>query len=105
MFEITKDNFEKEVLNSDKPVLIDFWAPWCAPCKIMEPTVEKVAEEMKDRIKVGKSNVDEEPDIAADLSVLNIPTLILFKGGKEVARMIGIKSREAIESKITGAIE
>lgn len=100
MLEITHDNFEKEVLKSDKPVLIDFWAPWCMPCKIIAPTVEKLAEEMKDKVTVSKCNVDDTPDIATDLSVLNIPTLILFKGGQEVARMIGVNSKEAIEAKI-----
>jgi len=100
MLEVTRDNFEKEVLNADKLVLVDFWAPWCAPCKIIAPAVEKLAEEMKDNLKVGKSNVDDSPDLATELSVLNIPTLILFKSGKEVSRMIGVNSKEAIEAKI-----
>ena len=100
MLEITKENFDKEVLKSDKPILIDFWAPWCMPCKIIAPAVEKLAEEMKGKISVGKSNVDESPEIATDLAVLNIPTLILFKGGQEVARIIGVNSKEAIEAKI-----
>jgi thioredoxin 1 len=104
MLEITKENFEKEVLKSDKPVLIDFWAPWCMPCKIIAPTVEKLAEELKEKIRVAKSNVDESPDIATDLSVMNIPTLVLFKGGKEVSRMIGVNSKEAIEAKIKSVI-
>jgi thioredoxin 1 len=100
MVEITKENFEKEVLKSDKPVLIDFWAPWCMPCKIIAPTVEKLSEELKGKVSVCKANVDESPEMATDLSVLNIPTLILFKGGQEVARMIGVNSKEAIEKKI-----
>jgi thioredoxin 1 len=100
MLEITKENFEKEVLKSGKPVLIDFWAPWCMPCKIIAPSVEKLAEELKDRVSVAKSNVDDSPEVATDLSVLNIPTLILFKDGQEVARMIGVNSKEAIEAKI-----
>ena len=100
MLEITKDNFDKEVLKSDKPVLIDFWAPWCMPCKIIAPTVEKLSEELKGKVSVCKANVDESPEIATDLSVLNIPTLILFKGGQEVARIIGVNSKEAIEKKI-----
>ena len=104
MLEITKANFEKEVLNSTTPVLLDFWAPWCAPCKIISPTVDKLSEELKGKVKVGKSNVDESPDIATELSVLNIPTLILFKDGKEVARMIGVNSKEAIEAKINHVI-
>ncbi len=104
MLEITKENFEKEVLKSDKPVLIDFWAPWCMPCKIIAPTVEKIAEDLKGKINVSKSNVDENPDIATELSILNIPTLILFKDGKEVSRMIGVNSKEAIVEKIKSLI-
>lgn len=104
MLEITQENFDKEVLRSDKPVLIDFWAPWCMPCKIIAPAVEKLAEEMKGSVSVFKSNVDESPEIATDLSVLNIPTLILFKGGQEVARMIGVNSKEAIEAKIKSVL-
>ncbi|MDP3804713.1 MAG: thioredoxin [Candidatus Omnitrophota bacterium] len=100
MLEVTSANFEKEVLKSDKPVLVDFWAPWCMPCKIIAPTVEKLAEEMKGKIRVLKSNVDEAPEVATELSILNIPTLILFKGGEEVSRMIGVNSKEAIEEKI-----
>jgi len=100
MLEITQENFEKEVLKSDKPVLVDFWAPWCMPCKIITPHVEKLAEELKGKVIVAKSNVDESPEVATDLSVLNIPTLILFKGGQEVARIIGVNSKEAIEAKI-----
>lgn len=104
MLEITRENFEKEVLNSQKPVLIDFWAPWCMPCKIIAPAVEKLAEEMKDKVKVSKANVDENPDVATELSVMNIPTLILFKDGKEVSRIIGVNSKEAIEAKINAHI-
>ena len=100
MLEITQENFKQEVLDSDKPVLIDFWAPWCMPCKIIAPAVEKLAVELKDKVKVAKSNVDDSPEIATDLSVLNIPTLVLFKGGKEVSRIIGVNSKEAIEAKI-----
>jgi len=100
MLEITHENFEKEVLKSDKPVLIDFWAPWCMPCKIIAPSVEKLAEELKGKVVICKSNVDESSEVATDLAVLNIPTLILFKGGQEVARMIGVNSKEAIAAKI-----
>jgi len=105
MLEITQENFEKEVLKSDKPVLIDFWAPWCMPCKIIAPAVEKLADELKGKVKVFKSNVDDAPDIATELSVLNIPTLVLFKDGKEVSRMIGVNSKEAIEAKIKTLID
>jgi thioredoxin 1 len=91
-------------LNSDTPVLIDFWAPWCMPCKIIAPAVDKIAEELKGQVKVAKSNVDEAPDVATELSVMNIPTLVLFKAGKEISRMIGVNSKEAIESKIKSVL-
>ena len=100
MLELTQDNFEKEVLKSDKLVMVDFWAPWCMPCKLIAPVVEKLAEELKGKVSVFKSNVDENPDMATDLSIMNIPTLLLFKGGKEVSRIIGVNSKEAIEAKI-----
>ncbi len=100
MIEITHENFEQEVLKSDKLVLVDFWAPWCMPCKMIAPTVEKLAEELKGKVSVSKCNVDDSPEIATDLSVLNIPTIVLFKGGEEVARMVGVNSKAAIEAKI-----
>lgn len=104
MVEVTQDNFEKEVVNSDKPVLVDFWAPWCMPCKIVAPAIDKIADEMKAQIKVMKANVDESPEIATELSILNIPTLVLFKNGQELARMVGVNSKEAIENKIKSLI-
>ncbi len=104
MLEVTQENFEKEVLKSDKAVLVDFWAPWCMPCKIIAPVMEKISEEMKAEIRVMKSNVDEAPEVATELSIMNIPTLLLFKDGKEIARMIGVNSKEAIEAKIKSLI-
>lgn len=104
MLEITQENFEKEVLKSDRPVLIDFWAPWCMPCRIIAPTVEKLSQELKGKVSVFKSNVDESPEIATQLSILNIPTLLLFKGGEEVSRMTGVKTKEEIEAKIREAV-
>ena len=100
MLEITRENFEQEVINSDKLVVIDFWAPWCMPCKIILPAIEELSKELAGKVKVGKTNVDESPDIANDLSILNIPTLVFLKGGKEVSRMIGVNSKEAIKAKI-----
>jgi thioredoxin 1 len=100
MLEITVENFGKEVLKSGKLVLIDFWAPWCMPCKMLAPTVEKLTEEFKGKVIVSKCNVDESPALATDLSVLNIPTLLFFKNGEEAARLVGVNSKAAIESKI-----
>ena len=100
MLEINRDNFEKEIGASKEPVLVDFWAPWCMPCKVIAPAVEELSRELHGKVKVCKSNVDESPELATELSILNIPTLLLFKEGKEVARMIGINSKEAIEAKI-----
>ena len=104
MLEVTQENFEKEVIESDRPVLVDFWAPWCMPCKIIAPAVEKISEEMGSEVKVVKANVDESPEIATEMSIMNIPTLLLFKDGKEIARMIGVNSKEAIENKIKSLI-
>ena len=104
MTELTNTNFEKEALKSEKPSLVDFWAPWCMPCKILAPTVEKLSAEMKGKVNVFKVNVDDSPDIATDLSIFNIPTLILFKDGKEVARIVGVNSKEAIAEKISNFI-
>ena len=78
---ITKENFEAEVLKSAQPVLLDFWAAWCGPCRMLSPIVDEVAEERTD-VKVGKVNVDEQPDLAAEFGVMSIPTLLLFENGK-----------------------
>ncbi|MDR1002261.1 MAG: thioredoxin [Oscillospiraceae bacterium] len=97
--EITNSNFENEVLHSDKPVLVDFWAVWCPPCKMLSPTVDAIAEET-DSVKVCKINVDDCPELAARFGVANIPTLIVFKGGEEAARSVGVQSKEAILSMV-----
>ena len=91
---ITKENFETEVLKSAQPVLLDFWAAWCGPCRMLSPIVDEVAEERTD-VKVGKVNVDEQPDLAAEFGVMSIPTLLLFENGKLVRQAVGARPRAA----------
>jgi thioredoxin 1 len=93
---ITKENFEAEVLKSDKPVLIDFWAEWCGPCKMLSPIVDQIAGEVTQKAKVGKVNVDEQPELASQFKVMSIPTLVLIKDGKAVATSVGVKPKEDI---------
>ena len=92
---INKNNFQSEVVNSDKPVLLDFWAPWCGPCRMVAPIVEEIARERKD-IKVGKVNVDEQPELASRFGVMSIPTLVVMKDGKIVNQAMGARSKNAI---------
>ncbi len=94
---ITKENFNTEVIKSDKPVLLDFWASWCGPCRMVSPIVDEIAEERSD-IKVGKVNVDEQPELAGFYRVSSIPTLIVIKDGKVVNQAVGARPRAAIES-------
>lgn len=93
---ITRENFEREVLQSDKPVLIDFWAPWCGPCRMLSPVISEIAEEYKGNVKVGKVNVDEEEELAAIFRVSSIPLLVVMKDGKVVNSAVGVRPKEQI---------
>lgn len=93
---LNTENFEKEVINSEKTVLIDFWASWCGPCKMMSPVVDQIAEELNDSVKVCKVNIDEEQNLAVKYNVMSIPTFVVIKGGKEVGRTIGVQDKNDI---------
>ena len=91
--EFNDNNFKEEVLNSDQPVLVDFWAAWCGPCKLLGPTIEELHKEMGDKVKIGKVNVDENQALAAAYGIMSIPTVIILKGGKIVEQFIGMQPK------------
>ena len=93
---ITNDNFEEEVLKSDKPVLLDFWADWCGPCKMMSPVVEELADELEGQVKVGKVNVDEEAALALKYQIMSIPTLVVTKKGVFEGKSIGVQDKDEV---------
>jgi len=97
-FHFTDENFEKEALSSDIPVLVDFYADWCGPCKMLAPTIETLAQEYEGKIKVGKLNVDNAPDTAQNYGIMSIPTLLYFKNGELVNKSIGVVSKAEIEA-------
>lgn len=101
VLEITKENFQNEVINSQEPVLIDFWASWCGPCKMMSPIVDEIAKEANDK-KIGKINIDEQPELAEQFGVMSIPTLMLFKNGKAISEAVGVRPKQEIINMLNG---
>lgn len=100
MMELTDKNFEEQVLKADLPVLVDFWAEWCGPCKMLAPVIEEIAKKDHGKIKVGKLNVDENPKTTKQYGVMSIPTVIVFKEGKEVSRKIGLTDKATLRGLI-----
>ncbi|MGB9681979.1 MAG: thioredoxin [bacterium] len=99
--ELTEKDFDQEILNSSIPVIVDFWAEWCMPCKMLSPIVEEVAREMSDKIKAVKVNVDENPNLAIRYNIQAIPTLLIFKGGSVVSEIIGYVSKKTLVNKLS----
>lgn len=98
--EFTDQNFDQEVLKSDKPVVVDFWAPWCGPCQLMGPIIESLAEEVKAEAKVGKLNVDDNPATASKYGIMSIPTLKIFKGGQIVKEFVGVQQKDVLKAEL-----
>lgn len=101
---IDKTTFDGTVLKSDKPVLVDLWAEWCQPCRAMEPTIEAVAKEFEGKVTVAKLNVDENPELAQQLDVMSIPTMMVFKNGQPVNRLVGLSTKERLTGAISAAL-
>ena len=97
VLKITGENFEEEVLKSNKPVLIDFYADWCGPCRMMSPIIDQIAEEMSDKIKVGKVNVDENQELAMEYGVMSIPTMVIIENGKVKNSLVGVRDKNEIK--------
>ena len=102
--EVTDDNFQAKVIEADKPVLVDFWAPWCGPCRVVAPVLEEIAAERGDALEIVKLNVDENQQTAAQYEVLSIPTLILFRGGQPVKKVIGAYPKRKLEAELEPAL-
>ena len=101
---VDQNSFQKTVLESQKPVLVDFWAPWCAPCRMVSPVIEELAKEYKDKVEFAKVNVDETPFVASSYGIMSIPTLIIFKGGKPVEQVIGFKPKDQLKKLLDNAV-
>ena len=104
VMEFNTDNFETEVVQSDVPVLVDFWAPWCGPCKMIGPIIEELAGEFDGKAKIGKVNVDNNQDLAAKFGIKGIPTVMLFKGGESINNFVGLRPKEDLVAAINGAL-
>ena len=102
--EFTDANFEAEVLKAETPVLVDFWAPWCGPCRMVAPIVAEISKEYDGKLKVGKVNTDDNQNVAARYGIMSIPTLMIFKNGEEVERIVGAQPKQALTGKIDKAI-
>lgn len=101
---INKANFLSEVIHSDKPVLMDFWAPWCGPCRMLGPVVQRVADEAQGRWQVGKVNVDEQPELARQFGIMSIPTVMVFKNGALHAQAVGVQTQQKLEEMLQNAL-
>lgn len=102
--EITNVNFDEKVLNSTQPVLVDFWAEWCAPCRMLSPVIDEVAGQYSEKARIGKVNIDEQPELAQRFGVMSIPTLILFKDGTVTSRSVGVVAKDKISGMIDAAL-
>ena len=102
--EITDDNFETEVIKSDKPVLIDFWAVWCGPCQMQNPILEEISKDFEGKAKIAKLNVDENPETASKYQVMSIPTLMIFNNGSSVKQMVGVQSRDVLAKELNSVV-
>ena len=100
VLEITDDNFEQEVINSDKPVLLDFWAEWCMPCRVLAPTIDELADEYQGSVKVGKLDTDNSRDVAMKYNISAIPTVILFQNGEVVQKFVGVSSKDDFKAEL-----
>ena len=103
--EITSANFETEVLKSSLPVVVDFWAPWCGPCKAIAPSIDVLSGEMKGSVEFGKVNIDDHPDIAGRYGIMSIPTLLIFRGGNVTGQLVGALPKEELEKRIKATLE